>query len=227
VGKDWLSLKNLRSSFIWEIRTLIISGKKKDNRLCHMALLSLSLLGIIMVVGIFDLWLAMAVGAAIVPFILITDAIFSVIVTFIFLKPILDVLQAARGAVQTAAKGRLERTKRWNFAGLILTVVSSTALYLHVIVFYLLSVLYRYSHLHSSVVGNPHVFGIPMVSMLNILGMVLLCGMFKDTVLSSRHASSSKLRVRPSALGEQRKELGFIIDSHAYSKQAAIPEESS
>jgi hypothetical protein len=89
-----------------------------------------------MVVTIFGLWWAMAVGAVIVAFVLITDTIFSVIVTFIFLKPILDVLQAARGTVHTAAKGRLERTKRWNFAGLLLTVVSSTALYLHVIAYF-------------------------------------------------------------------------------------------
>jgi hypothetical protein len=132
-----------------------------------------------MVVGIFDLRLGLSVGAAIIPFILITDAIFSAIVTFSFLKPILDALQAARGTVQTAAKRRLDRIKRWNFAGLVLTVVSSTALYLHVIAFYVLSVLRRYSLLHSSVFGHPHVFGVQMVSMLNILGMILLCGMFK------------------------------------------------
>jgi hypothetical protein len=179
-----------------------------------------------MAVGIFDLRLGMAVGAAIIPFILITDAIFSVIVTFIFLKPILDVLKAARYTVQTAAKGRLERTKRWNFAGLILTVVSSTALYLHVVAFYVLSVL-RQNSLNSSVIGEPHVFGIPMVSMLNIVGMILLCGMFKDTVLPSRHVPSSKIKVGPYAPGEQRQELEFIIDSHAYSEKAAMPEESS
>ncbi len=33
VGKDWLSLDNLNSSFIWEIRTLIIAGKKKERLL--------------------------------------------------------------------------------------------------------------------------------------------------------------------------------------------------
>jgi hypothetical protein len=171
-----------------------------------------------MFVGIFDLWLGLAVGAAIIPFILITDAIFSVIVTFIFLKPILDVLQAARHSVQTAAKGRLERTKRWNFAGLILTVVSSTALYLHVIAFFVLNGLHQYS-LNNSTFGNPHVFGVPMVSMLNILGMILLCGMFKDTVLPSR--PSSKNKVGTSALGEQRKELG------SYGNITAMPEELS
>jgi hypothetical protein len=180
-----------------------------------------------MVVGFFDLWLGMVVGAAIIPFILITDTIFSVNVTFIFLKPILDLLQAARGTVRTAAKERLERTKRWNFAGLILTVVSSTALYLHVIAFFVLSVLHQY-YLHSSVFGNPYALGVPTVSMLNTVGMILLCGMFKDTVLPSHFVSvvvSSK-KVGLSA-GERRQELGFIIDSHAYSEQAAMCKESS
>ena len=169
-----------------------------------------------MVVAIFDFRLGIAVGAAIALFVFITDTIFSVIVTFIFLKPILDLLQAAGGAVQTAAKRRLERTKRWNFAGLILTVVSSTALYLRLIAFFVLSVLRQYS-LHSSVFGNPQVLGMPMVSVLNILGMILLCGMFKDTVLPSRFGTLSKNKVGTSALGEQNN-LGYIIDSHAYSE---------
>jgi hypothetical protein len=183
-----------------------------------------------MFVTIFDLRLGIAVAATITFFIFITDTIFSVIVTFIFLKPILDLLQAARGAVQTAAKGRLERTMRWNFAGLILTVVSSTVLYLHMIAFFVLSVLHQYSLLHNSMFGNPYVFGVQIVAMLNILGMILMCGMFKDTELPSlpsRLATLSKYKVGPSALEEQRKELGFIIDSHAYSEQATMPEESS
>ncbi len=178
-----------------------------------------------MVVGIFDLWLLMAVAAAMLPSILIADTIFSVIVTFIFLKPILKLLQTAGATVQTAAKRRLERIKRWNFAGLILTVVSSTVLYLHGIAFCILSVLHQYS-LHRSVLGNPFIVVVPMVSMLNILGMILLCGMFKDTVLSSPFAPSARNKVGPSAPGEQRKESGFVIDSHLYSEQAAMFDES-
>jgi hypothetical protein len=178
------------------------------------------------IVAIFDSSLAMAAGAAILPLVLIADAIFSVLVTFIFLKPILDVLQAAGVTVQTAAKRRLERTKRWNFAGLILTVVSSTTLYLRLIMFFVRSVLHQYSLL-GSVLGNPFVLGIQMVSVLNILGMILLCGMFKETGLPSRYVPLSIKKVGPSALGEQRKELGFAIDSHAYSEQAAMSEERS
>jgi hypothetical protein len=178
-----------------------------------------------MVASIVDQRLGFAAGGVIIVFILITDTIFSVIVTFIFLEPILKLLQATRG-LQTAAKRRLERTKRWNFAGLILTVVSSTALYLHSMVFFVQSVLYQYS-LHSSVFGNPFVLEIQIVSMLNILGMILLCGMFKDTVLSSRFVSWHKNTVGTLTLGEQTKKSGIVIVSHAFSEQAAMPEESS
>ncbi len=106
--------------------------------------------------------------------------------------------------------------------------MSSAALYLHLIAFLVLSVFHQYS-LHRSLLGNPFVVVIQMVSMLNILGMILLCGMFKDTVLPSRLALSSMNKVGSSALGEQRKEVRLVLDSHAYSEQeqAAMSEESS
>ena len=84
-----------------------------------------------MVVAIFDLRAALAVGAVMTTFVLITDAIFSVIVTYIFLKPMLEVLQAAGRNVDTFASRRLDRTKRWNFAGVFVTVGSSTVCCTH------------------------------------------------------------------------------------------------
>ncbi len=180
-----------------------------------------------MVVCVFDLLSANAVAAALAPIVLTTDTIFSVIVTFIFLKPILQLVQAARNTVQTAAKRRLERTKRWNFAGLILTVVTSTALYLHLIAFFTLSALSQFS-LHRSVLGNIFVVAIPMASMLNIFGMILLCGMFKDTMLPTfKYKVGISSHKGASSSGEPRKELGFEIDSHAYSEHAAVSEDSS
>ncbi len=141
-----------------------------------------------MVVSIFDLWLGIVMAAVIIPFILITDVIFSVIVTFIFLKPILNVLQAAGKTMKTVSKRRLEHTKRWNFAGLILTVVSSTALYLHVIATFVKNC----PLFDKSVLGDPFVLGIPMGSMLSILGMILLCGMFKAGSAAALFKASSK-----------------------------------
>jgi hypothetical protein len=181
-----------------------------------------------MVVAIFDLRAALAVGAVMTTFVLITDAIFSVIVTYIFLKPMLEVLQAAGRNVDTFASRRLDRTKRWNFAGVFVTVGSSTVLYGNGIAYFALTFLRQHS-LHSSVWGNPFTFGIAVDSILNTLGMLLLCGMFKDVSLPNRLAVTSKNKVAEAAAAareEQKKELGFIIDSRAYSEREATPAEA-
>ena len=173
-----------------------------------------------MAVAVFDLQAAMAVAAVIVTFVLVTDAIFSVIVTYIFLKPVLEVLQAAGGNVRTEASRRLGRTKRWNFAGVLVIVGSSTVLYVNMLAHFILAFLRQHS-LNRSVWGSPFTFGLAVDSILNTLGMILLCGMFKDVSLPYRLTATSNNKVAAAAPEEQKKELGFIIDSHAYSEQEA------
>ena len=176
-----------------------------------------------MAVAIFDLRTSLAVGAVIFTFVLITDAIFSAIVTYIFLKPMLEVLQAAGGRAGTAASKRLERTKRWNFAGVFITVGSSTVLYVNIIAHFVLGFHRQYS-LNRSMWGNPFTFGLAADAILNTLGMILLCGMFKDVSLPSRLTITSRSnKVAAAELEEQKKELGFIIDSYeyAYSEEGA------
>jgi hypothetical protein len=138
--------------------------------------------GINLVVSIFDLRVAMGVSTVIIFLVSVTDAIFSVIVTFIFLKPMLEVLRA--GKVSTAGSRRLDRTKRWNFLGVFVTVMSSTVLYLNLIAFFLLTMFNQHS-LNHSVWGNPFTFGLALDSMLNTLGVLLLCGMFEESPLRS------------------------------------------
>ena len=167
-----------------------------------------------MIIAVVDLRAAIAVSAAITTFVLVTDAIFSAIVTYIFLKPMLEVLQAAGGNVRTAACRRLERTKRWNFAGVLVTVGSSTVLYVNLIAYFVLTTLRQHS-LNRSVWGNPFTSGLAMDSILNTLGMILLCGMFKDVSLPSRLAATSDNKV------------AAALDSHAYSEQAEMPAEST
>jgi hypothetical protein len=179
------------------------------------------LLGITMAVTIFDTRAALAVSDVITTFVLVTDAIFSAIVTYIFLKPMLEVLQAAGGNVRTAACRRLERTKRWNFAGVLVTVGSSTILYVNLIAYFALTALRQWS-LSNSVWGNPFTFGLAVDSILNTLGMILLCGMFKDVSLPSRLAATSNNKVA-AAPGDQNNDLGFIIDSHAHRTQSKRP----
>jgi hypothetical protein len=169
-------------------------------------------------VAVFDLQAAMAVAAVIVTFVLVTDAIFSVIVTYIFLKPVLEVLQAAGGNVRTEASRRLGRAKRWNFAGVLVTVGSSTVLYVNMLAYFILAFLREHS-LNRSVWGSPFTFGLAVDSILNTLGMILLCGMFKDASLRSRLAITSRKKVSAAA------DLGYIIDSHAHSEQEAAPTE--
>jgi hypothetical protein len=122
---------------------------------------------------------------------LVTDAIFSVIVTYIFLKPMLEVLQTAGGNVRTEGSRRLERTKWWNFTGVLVTVGSSTVLYLNMIAYFVL-VSFRQYFLSRSVWGNPFAIGLALDSILNTLGMILLSGMFKDASLPSCLAGTPK-----------------------------------
>jgi hypothetical protein len=208
------------------MRTLAISGKKmawhdhqKENNF------DVSLLGITMAVAIFDLQTALMVGSLITACVLVTDATFSIIVTYIFLKPMLDVLQAAGGNAPTAASRRLERTKRWNFAGVLVTVGSSTVLYINVIAYFVLTAL-RYHSLNRSVWGNPGTFGFAADSLLNTFGMILLSGMFKDVSLPSRIVFMSNNKVAAVALKEQNNESGYINDSSACSEQAGTTAES-
>jgi hypothetical protein len=177
-----------------------------------------------MVVAIFDLQVAMAVSAVITTFTLITDSLFSAIVTYIFFKPMLEILQAAGGKMDTFASRRLERTKRWNFTGVLVTVGSSTVLHVNMIAWFTMTSLRQHS-LNGSVWGDPTTFGLAADSLLNTLGMILLCGTFKDVSLPHRFTSMSNGKVA-AAPEEQKKELEFIPDSHACSEQEATPAKS-
>jgi hypothetical protein len=100
----------------------------------------------------------------------------------------------AGNQVKTTASRRLERTKRWNLAGVIVTVGSSTLVYINFIAFLVLGY-HRNWVLHNSPFGNPLGFGFYLDSILNALGMILLSGMFKDVPVgvpsfASRFASS-------------------------------------
>jgi hypothetical protein len=100
---------------------------------------------------------------------------------------------------------RLHRTKRWNFAGLLVTVSSSTLLYANAVAYFALSFSRQYS-LGRSIYGNPFTFGLSADMILNTLGMILLCGMFKDTVVMrfSTLFSAGNTEVVPSTALNQR-----------------------
>jgi hypothetical protein len=81
--------------------------------------------------------------------------------------------------VNTVASRRLERTKWSNLAGVMITVGSSTLMYINFIVYLMLGY-FRNWTLNRSSWGNPTVFGFSMDAILNTMGMLLLSGIFKD-----------------------------------------------
>jgi hypothetical protein len=167
-GKDqggWFSLESLQVSFIWEIRTLVVSG-------------------IILVVYVVNPRAGLGAGAVICSFILVTDVVFSILITYIFLKPLLEVLETGSGQVVTgSAARRLQRTKRWNFAGVAVAVGSSTVLYLDFIAWSGSNAFVKEYTLHRSSWGNPMTFGLAVDSILNTLGMMLLSGILEGDPL--------------------------------------------
>jgi hypothetical protein len=111
----------------------------------------------------------------------------------------LEVLHVAVGQVKSAGSRRLERAKRWNFVGVVITVGSSTALYVNVLAHFVLTFSRRY-YLNDSTYGNPFCFGLAVDSICNVVGMILLCGMFKDVEVGVEMSS----RIRSITAGNRR-----------------------
>ena len=99
--------------------------------------------------------------------------------------------------MHSASKIRLERTKQLNFAGVLLNVVSVTIVYLNVIASFVQLFSQNFS-LERSVLGNPYIIGLPVNSILNTLGVILLCGMCKN-VSPLAFVRGSKLKIQDEA----------------------------
>jgi hypothetical protein len=100
------------------------------------------------------------------------------VVTLIFLRPIYNVLGNHIAAGQRSAAYRsLQKTKYMTLAGASLAVVSSTALYINMGLFFVLGgngkPFYANPYLHVTV------FGTNLDSVLNDVGMLLACGVIK------------------------------------------------
>ena len=68
--------------------------------------------------------------------------------------------------------------------------------------YFVLTYLQRYSF-HSNDWGNPFKFGLPLDSLLNTIGMVLLCGMLKDVSCAQLAAVFCKAPVAAAATKER------------------------
>jgi hypothetical protein len=148
-----------------------------------------TLLGFVVVVAIFDSRAFKGTGVIMPAFVMTTNiAFFSVIVACIFLEPLLEVLKET-GQAGTAASGRLERTKRWNFNGAFATIGSSTVTCGNLAAHFELNFFYLWV-LQRSVLGSRASLGL-LDSILNTAGMALLCGVLKDVPFAVYRAHSA------------------------------------
>jgi hypothetical protein len=114
---------------------------------------------------------------------MISDTLFSIIAVLIFLKPLTNVLKSG-GQVDSEASRRLRRTHRSNVWGVTIAVFSSTLLYINMVLFLAFTFSGDY-FFYSSRLLNPWCVGLNLDSILNNVGMVLLCGMLKDVGVRS------------------------------------------
>jgi hypothetical protein len=113
-------------------------------------------------------------------------------VTGLFLQPIFKILGEGGSAVQHSDGYKsLLQTKWMTLSGSILAVMSSTVLYLNILLWFLLGgygkPFYANPYLHV------FVFGINMDSVLNDAGMLLVCGVLKTVSCkaSAKHVLST------------------------------------
>jgi hypothetical protein len=111
----------------------------------------------------------------------VQDTTFSAVVTVLFLRPIYTILREGGVAVQRSAGYKsLMKTKWMTLFGASLAVLSSTALYINVLLSaFLGGGAGGGSPWQASPYLNSFVFGINLDSMLNDLGMLLACGVLK------------------------------------------------
>jgi hypothetical protein len=144
------------------------------------------------------------VGAIGIVIYIVLDVTFSVLVTMLFLEPILDTMQMARTGTtksRTSYK-RLQTSKYMTLSGTVLALVSSILLYANVIWYFLAPE--RVGSKHAT---NPFVSGFYFCSALNTLGVLLVCGWAK------KYMDKSSPQIEAA---NDRRKTKFQFDSKAY-----------
>jgi hypothetical protein len=134
--------------------------------------------------------------------------------TGLFLRPIYKVLREGGGAAQHSAGYKsLLKTKWMTLLGAILAVVSSTVLYINMGMFFVLG------GFGTPFFANPYlnimVFGMNLDSVLNDIGMLLVCGVLKEADCSSL-VRRAKATFGPSRFSVAPAAAKPVFDSHAY-----------
>merc|ERR1712086_400293 len=110
------------------------------------------------------------------------DTYFSVVVTAIFLKPLSKVLGELGTASVRRSEGfkQLNRTKHMTLGGSCLAVTSSTVLYINLLMFFDGS----HSIFHQDPWLNPLIFAGNLDIILNNIGMLFVCGIVKQALIT-------------------------------------------
>jgi hypothetical protein len=142
----------------------------------------------------------------------VQDTAFSAVVTVLFLRPIYKILrEGGVGVHRSAGYKSLMKTKWMTLSGATLAVLSSTALYINVVLGSMLGGTWSSSpYLYYAV------FGMNLDSVLNDLGMLLACGVLKTASCAAliKHFSTAPSHaVTPVAVLPQP-----AFDSQAYEK---------
>jgi hypothetical protein len=112
------------------------------------------------------------------------DTSFSTVVTALFLRPIYKVMGLAGATVQESAGYKsMQKTKWMTLTGSTLAVLSSSALYVNGILWMFLGE--RGNWFFNSPYLNYQVFGMNLDSVLNDIGLLLVCGVLKKFSFSS------------------------------------------
>ena len=156
-------LAKLESSFVWEARSLYFIVVAVPTSFIYLpAALVIGGLGTIA-------WFSL-------------DRIFSCVVTALFLRPIFKALGEFSDA-HSAGHVSLEKTKWLTLTGTSLTVISSMALYINFGFFFVLGG--NGTPWYANPYLNAMVFGTNLGSVLNDIGMLLVCGVLKKVTCSA------------------------------------------
>ena len=172
----WLKLADL--AFVWEVRLLFLVPVIVLIKLVYEPAAYI---------------IAIVYGASL----LILDSVVSVLITIIFLRPIVTTMREARVSVvrESAGYRRMQRTKWMTLFGVVLTASSSTLLYVNVI----LQIASEEDSLYwTSPWLNFTVFGSNADSIVNDIGMMFLSGMARTIVLDTRVSSTTFLTKKKS-----------------------------
>jgi hypothetical protein len=133
----------------------------------------------------------LVIGSLFVLFTVALDTAFSVLATMIFVRPISAVLKIASVTHRSAGYKNMQKTKWMSLTGTMLTVSSSTLLYINLLLFFTVKGKYW-----SDPWLNVMVSGFNIAAMVSDVGMLLVCGIFKN-ISASVNAMWSKATSLP------------------------------